>query len=113
MGSNNREKVITFQNASTVIGNGAELIVNKNNMLMNIDFSGTSTSFDTIFEVLVFPDGVWKAVRCANLTTLAMNTNCTANDTMWQMSLEGISKARVRIISIANGDLTIRGAIVD
>jgi hypothetical protein len=111
--SNGLVETFTFHSGSTITSIGNIFGVKLNSSLMNIEVSGTSTDFVLNFEGLVTDGGDWKAVKCSNLATWAGAITTSTKDYIWQFSLEGFVSVRVKLQSIANGNVTVIGRIVN
>lgn len=113
MGTNYRSKLgMPFHNAATIIGNGIEIGVGLNNVLMNIAVTGDATGFTIVFEGKANDTDDYSAIMCCNLATLALSTTAIANG-KYQMSLEGLIIVRCRLSAIASGSVSVKATIVD
>ncbi len=112
MGNNVRQIVFTFHNAETAISDGAELNIGAGHVLMNIAVTGDAVGFNLVFEGKANDTDDYTPIMCANLATLALASNATANGKV-QVSLEGLVKFRCRLSVIAGNAVSVRGTVVN
>ena len=102
MGNNSRTIVFPFHTASTQISDGAELNVGANHVVGNIAVTGTGVNFTLVVEAKDNDTDEWSSISVANLSTLALSPNITANG-KYQIGLEGHVKCRTRLSAIGAG----------
>ena len=104
--------IFTFHDGSNSIGDGNLLNIKADYVLMNISVTGNATDFNLIFEAKANDTDDFTPIMCANLSTLTLSSNATANG-KYQMSLEGLMRARVRISKITTGSVKVIATIVN
>lgn len=113
MGNNSRSRFWTFHNQATATGDGFELGVGANDVTMNVDISGTASAATLVFEGLSNDDGNWRSIMCVNLSTYDMATSTSMIGSLWQFSLEGLVKVRVRLSAVSGGYITVKSTVVN
>lgn len=105
----------TFLDEATEAGNGTELKLNKynydNGLLMLIDVDGTSTTFVATFQAAGLNDS-YSDVSAVQLSDMTATTTATSTSTLYQIDLTGLSKVRVELTSIDNGNVTVKGRLI-
>jgi hypothetical protein len=113
MGLNRGQKNWNFISGATEATDGFELNVIAGMVTMNIEISGDASAATLHFEGKSVDGGSFYPVASVNLETLDIATSTTAIGSQWQMNLEGLIKARVRLSAIADNSITVKARIVD
>jgi hypothetical protein len=102
----------TFQDASTVAGDGVTFSV-EGYKILTIQIMGTSTSRSIVFQAKgAASDAIWDSIMGVNLTTFAAAVNTTGNREFWQFDVTGLKEIKIRVNSVAGGYVTIKGRAV-
>ena len=91
--------------------NGAELSVQAGYNTVNLEISGTATNFTAIVEGRATDNGEFYPIQVANLSTLELGSEITEKG-LYQMDLSALIKCRIRVTSIASGNLSVFGRVV-
>ena len=105
----------TFQSEATAIGNGTEYMINFNHegeLIIVLDITGTTTSRTIIFEC-AGENGVYSNIIGYKMSDVTLASQTTGNNELWQFDLTGLSKFRARISAIVDGNVTIKGKVID
>lgn len=101
-----------FHTLATEASDGTAYTVTSDGSAITFSVQGDSSSRTLVFEASINGTDFF-AVKCANLTTLALATQTTGNNELWQVDLTGFYKFRVRINAIDGGNVTVFGRVVD
>jgi len=102
MGNNSRTITFPFHTASIAISDGAELNVGANHVIGNIAVTGNAANFTLVVEAKDNDADEWSSISVANLSTLALSPNITANG-KYQIGMEAHIKIRTRLSAIGAG----------
>lgn len=103
---------IIFHDSSTSESNGNIYTINNNANSITFEITGTSASRTLLFEGESI-SGTYYPINCVNLVTLAVATQTTGNNELWQVDLTGLIGFRIRISSVSGGYVTIKGRVVE
>lgn len=112
MASNCRKFKAIFHEDATSIGNGKEYSIGLGHVTMVVAVTGTASGFTLVFEGKSHDNDVYSAIPAFNLATFDMATTATTNG-KYCVSLEGLTKIRVRLSGITSGGVDVIGTIVD
>jgi hypothetical protein len=112
MGSNARAITFPFHTASTAIGDGEELNVGGGMVVGNIAVTGNAAGFTLVVEAKDNDTDDYTSIAVANLETLAVSPNITANG-KYQVGLEAHIKLRTRLSVIGGGSCTSKITVVN
>ena len=100
-----------FHKESDVANVGYEYHPSSGN-LMVIEIDGTSNDFQVTFEAKGQINNTWHLLKCANLSTITLNTSATTKS-IWQVDLSGLTSFRVNLVTLNNGNISVRGKVVE
>jgi hypothetical protein len=104
----------TFQDAIAAAGDGTALEVTsstKSYKTITLEITGTSTSRTVVFEGSS-ASGAWYPIQGVKLSNLAMGTQTTGNNEVWQFEVTGLASFRTRVSAVAGGNVTVKGKAV-
>ena len=100
-----------FLNASTEVSTSVEMVVSSNYGLINIEVSGTSTSFSIVFEGKGIGEE-WYQIPVVNIQTMGVASTIQTKS-IYQLNLTGLTKIRTNLTNIENGNITTKGRVVN
>jgi len=112
MGRNVRQIILPFHTNASAIADGGELNVGAGHVLMNVAVTGDAVDFILVIEGKANDNDDYTGIMCPNLETFAMSTTITANG-KYQLSLEAITRLRIRLLSISSGAVSVIGTVVN
>lgn len=103
----------TFQNGVTGTGNGAEFDVHRGDGNIRIDVAGANgTTATVVFEGQCIKDGAWRPLGAVLSDYSAVASTTSTINSLWSVSLDAITKLRVRVSAIS-GTLTVKGVVIN
>lgn len=102
--------VVDFLSSQDTPSEGDFFATTPTSSIMNLEISGTSTNFQVVFEGMV--DSEWRPRSAVNLATMEFGTTASDFVGTWELSLVGLNFVRVRLDSIANGNVSVVGRVV-
>lgn len=112
MNKNIRQLTFPFHKEETQVTDGKELNVGAGHVLMNISVTGNATGFNLVAEAKSNDIDDYTPVTIANLDGYDLSNTITANG-KYQLSLEGFTKVRLRLLKIDSGSLSAIGTVVN
>ncbi len=99
-----------FFNERTTTGNSPVLLVHGDYQAANIEITGTATSFECVVEGQVVSDE-WVEISVVELSDINIVREITEKG-VYQLDLTGWQKVRVKLNSIAGGNLHVKSKVV-
>lgn len=107
-----KSKILTFHTGATTKSNGNTFDVGTFRDV-SIDITGTSTNCVLVFEHSMDGGTTWRGITGVDVTELTTGKQTTGTNQTWSFTVAGLSKFRVRIDSISNGNVTVKGITVE